>query len=254
MASSSTALTLTSVCGEPCSQRNVVSIAQHLSRALGVQVSLEFTRNRRVVLSQYTADEGLHVRLHPMFSEAPRDVVDAIARYLAHGDREASAQIERYVRLRCERGGELGVPRRVRVGVWHDLDAMLAALVARYAPEAAPVHIGWAHARAPRTGARRHAIRLGVYRYETREIRVNPVLDASWVPRYFVEWVVFHELMHHVVGPDDSPRATHHGARFRARERDFADRERALAWERTHARQLIEARALRMNDHGRRNP
>src|SRR3712207_8543596 len=46
---------------------------------------------------------------------------------------------------------------------------------------------------------KRNTIKLGSYSAIERLIRIHPTLDAEWVPRYFVSYIVYHELLHHVV-------------------------------------------------------
>jgi hypothetical protein len=73
-------------------------------------------------------------------------------------------------------------------------------------------------------------------------IRIHPALDQSWVPRYFVEYIVYHEMLHHVIPmPERNGRRQLHTPEFRARERAFAHFERALAWERRHVHRLLRS-------------
>lgn len=68
---------------------------------------------------------------------------------------------------------------------------------------------------------------------ETRTIRVHPLLDQAFVPLWFLEYVIYHEMLHSVV-PDqfDSAgrRIVHHDG-FSKRERNFPSYRRAKKWE-----------------------
>ena len=84
---------------------------------------------------------------------------------------------------------------------------------------------------------------MGLYLIDEQLIRIHPALDQAFVPRYFVEWVVYHEMLHHVIPmPMVNGRRVYHSPEFRARERDYADFERAREWEETHLSQLISSR------------
>ena len=63
------------------------------------------------------------------------------------------------------------------------------------------------------------------------------------VPRWFVRFVLFHELLHAALGAerDSAGRRLHHGPRFRAIERAHPDHERALRWERRHLGALLRS-------------
>ncbi len=84
---------------------------------------------------------------------------------------------------------------------------------------------------------------MGTYLIDERIIRIHPALDQPFVPRYFVEWVVYHEMLHHVVPmPVVNGRRVYHSDEFRDLERRFDDFERARAWEEAHLTRLISSR------------
>ena len=68
---------------------------------------------------------------------------------------------------------------------------------------------------------------------------MNPVLDARNVPRYYVEFVLYHEMLHawmHKAGREEDRgngkgRRLVHTPEFNRRERMFRDYARAAAWE-----------------------
>ena len=62
-------------------------------------------------------------------------------------------------------------------------------------------------------------------------MRVHPLLDDDRVPRFFVEYIVFHELLHAVVPAEKSGgRRYDHSVTYRKLERSFPryDEARAL--------------------------
>src|SRR5262249_47541297 len=88
---------------------------------------------------------------------------------------------------------------------------------------------------------RRRSIKLGTYCVEDRVIRVNPILDQAFVPRFFVEWIVHHEMVHAVIRePIVAGRRMFHPREFRDRERAFEHYERARAWERANLDELLK--------------
>lgn len=228
--------------------RPAAALASRLTETLGAPLVVAVTDNRRTMLSIRRVAGVRHVRLHHMFADAPAEVLEAVARYLAHGDRRAGAHIDAFIRANHDRirrdeaahGGALRAQ-----GAAHDLDEILAELVARYAAGAPPVAITWGRSGASQRRAQHRTIRMGTYLYDARLIRIHPALDQPWVPRYFVAWVVFHELLHHVTpAPEVGGRRCHHTPDFRAREATFHDRDRAVEWERHNVRRLIASRDL----------
>ncbi len=68
---------------------------------------------------------------------------------------------------------------------------------------------------------------------EDRLIRMNPLLDRSFVPRWFIEYVMYHEMCHTVVRDRYTPagkRIIHHDEFFE-KERKFRWFKRAKRWE-----------------------
>ena len=68
---------------------------------------------------------------------------------------------------------------------------------------------------------------------EDRVIRVHPLLDAAFVPQWFMEYVLYHEMLHAMVPDefDQNGRRCVHTVRFRERERKFPLFGRARKWE-----------------------
>jgi hypothetical protein len=74
---------------------------------------------------------------------------------------------------------------------------------------------------------------FGTIQEEDRLIRIHPALDASFVPTWFLEYVIYHEMLHSVV-PDEydgSGRRRVHTEAFCERERQFPLYRKAKRWE-----------------------
>ena len=73
---------------------------------------------------------------------------------------------------------------------------------------------------------------FGTIQEEDRVIRINPWLDQPFVPRWFLQYVLYHEMLHSVV-PDEIHRGRRrvHTEEFNRRERQFPRYRRARRWE-----------------------
>jgi hypothetical protein len=74
---------------------------------------------------------------------------------------------------------------------------------------------------------------FGTIQEEDRVIRIHPLLDQAFVPQWFLEYVVYHEMLHAVVPDEYDPngrRLVHH-EKFLEKERRFWWFKRAKAWE-----------------------
>ncbi len=74
---------------------------------------------------------------------------------------------------------------------------------------------------------------FGTIQEEDRVIRINPWLDQKFVPLWFLEYILYHEMLHAVV-PDKARgngRRCVHTDEFNRREREFRFYKRARRWE-----------------------
>jgi predicted SprT family Zn-dependent metalloprotease len=124
-------------------------------------------------------------------------------------------------------------------GRHHDLDQILADLRARYFPACAAITIRWGRW-SGRTRTR--SMRFGAYLPAAKLIRIHPALDQAFVPRSFVEFIVYHELLHSVIPPVCvKGRYQIHSAAFRQREREFPAYAEAMAWRQQSLRRLLRS-------------
>lgn len=85
-------------------------------------------------------------------------------------------------------------------------------------------------------------MRFGSYLPAKRLIRIHPALDQAFVPQSFVEFIVYHELLHHVIPPVRvNGRYQIHSAAFRRREREFPAYAEAIAWRQQSLRRLLRS-------------
>ena len=103
--------------------------------------------------------------------------------------------------------------------------ASLAAEVHRsYFYKYPPLPVRWGQ---QITRKKRRSIRLGSYNHLTTEIRIHPLLNAPDVPTFFIQSVIFHEYLHHVLGGA-------HNRRFHKEERKFRYYRESKEWIRRH--------------------
>lgn len=181
-------------------------------------------------------------RVHHMFADAPARVVRALAQYADLQSRDAATLLRDYIDANDDRVRRHDSPRPITVDVegrHHNLQEIFDRLNAAYFDGAIRARITWG----PRTKRKRtrDSIKLGSYTVEDELIRIHPVLDASDVPAFFVEWVVYHEMLHEVHDmPIVDGRRVYHTAEFRRAEAQFERYAEAVMWERTHLVKLLE--------------
>jgi hypothetical protein len=179
------------------------------------------------------------LRLHRFFSVAPAPVLEGLAAFLG-GSSEGGRIVDAFIH---EQSAELEVaPRSVRpVGRFHDLQEILASLNAEFFHGSCRARITWGSA-----GNRRYrrSIQLGSYASHEKLIRVHPCLDQAFVPRAYVSWVVFHEMLHEVFGVERRGRGRRklHPPEFNALEETFPGYAECKQWERDNLHRLLRFR------------
>jgi len=83
---------------------------------------------------------------------------------------------------------------------------------------------------------------FGTIQEEDKMIRIHPLLDRSFVPTWFLEYVVYHEMLHAMVPDqyDDSGRRLVHHDKFLEKERRFHWFRRAKNWEQENLARFLQ--------------
>jgi len=102
----------------------------------------------------------------------------------------------------------------------HHLESLAAEVHRTYFFKYAPVRVRWGQRI---TRKRRRSIRLGSYNHITLEIRIHPSLNAPHIPAFFIQSIIHHEYLHHVLGAN-------HNRRFHAHERQFRYYRESREW------------------------
>lgn len=218
-------------------------------RLPGARVQL--TDNKTVLLSQSERDGVRVVRVHQLFLDAPTPVRDAMATFLAQGDRKSGRVVDTFI----EAHGHLlaGAGRALKDGAHrgaiHDLLPMFHQINGRYFGDRIRAEIAWGQSQGLRR--RRTSITFGSWDQRSRRIVIHPVLDQPPVPTLCVARVLHHEMLHahHGERRDANGRRVVHGPEFKADEARFDEASRADAWFDAHLDALLRWRpgtALRL--------
>jgi hypothetical protein len=233
--------------------RSAAELAEFLQPAVGeARLSVVLGRARSTPIQYERRRHGVDVlvrlRLHHCFAAAPDALLEDLRAWLRAGKRAraATARLDAWMEARLAAEGPAPIPARGRRprGAYHDLAALAAELwLEPYARgflrdlERCPT-FGWGRRTSPK-GRRR--LQLAAFEGARHWIRVNPALDADWVPGWFLKCVLFHELLH-AVQPTERDRAGRvltHGPWFRRAERGYPLFAASKAWEQRHLLRLL---------------
>ena len=216
-------------------------IRAHMQRG---RVNVTLTDNRYTMISvrRLPKERAYEVRLHHMFTDADPVITRALAHYIVDNDPDASRVLGDFIDQNAGhvRGRARRTPTQVvyTAGEHHDLRTIFEELNARYFENRIDAAITWG----PRSSRfrRRNSIKMGSYSVEDRLIRIHRSLDRGFVPRFFVAWIVFHEMLHQVHDIRvKNGRREFHSKEFLADEAMYEHYDQAKSWERRHLDALL---------------
>jgi hypothetical protein len=215
-------------------QRVADALHRELTAATGVDIRLRITNNTSTMMSLRYESAGRRalVGLHHMFLEAPDEIRKALSAWIVKPSAKVPGKkLEGYI---AERRHMIAakVPKSVALrtqGEFFDLAALFEEVNKAEYDNAVKTPITWGKMPALR---RRRSIRFGSFSPGEDLIRVHPLLDQEFVPRFFVRYIVFHEMLHADMGIEETAtgRRKIHPPEFRRREAAYVDYARALAW------------------------
>ena len=231
-------------------------LRRFLSEATGRPVTLRLTNNTSTMVSARPERPGPGVRMsvHRMFLDAPREVIEALADFAKSGGPEDGSRqvIRRFIAEQRaaqdaaaaghapdpEKGAPapaslLSLPRRIRGtarGHHHQLAPRARVINSVFFDNKLRYQIIWG--RQLRTGRGQRHVTLGTWSPAQGIIRIHPMLDHPHVPAFFVDFIIYHEMIH-IVLPSTvgAGRMVHHPPDFRAIEARFPHFALAKAWE-----------------------
>ncbi len=218
-------------------------ISAHMPRG---RLTVRITDNRHTILSVKRSGMNFCLRLHHMFLDADGSIIQAVARYVSANDPVAESAVSDYIDDNQRKIRKPVRRRRTTIsletrGQFHDLSQMYDEINALYFDGAIDARVTWGHRAPPERRARRHnSIKMGSYSVEDRLIRIHPSLDREFVPRMFLESVMFHEMLHqkHEI-PTVEGRRLFHTPSFLAEEATFPNYARARRWERENLERIL---------------
>jgi hypothetical protein len=215
-------------------QHQAEALHAYLVHRAGVALQLRITNNVSTLISLRPAPGGvMKLSLHHMFLDAPPEVRKALAAWVRRPRaRKPGDVLDDFIRAQAHLVQRPTKPRQQRLitqGKHHDLQALFDRVNAEEFGGAMTAAITWGRMPPPR---KRRSIRFGSYSPAENLIRMHPLLDQEFVPRFFVEYIVFHEMLHEFFGIEEtaSGRRSIHPKVFRDRERHYKLYDLATAW------------------------
>ncbi|MBS0626386.1 MAG: hypothetical protein JSS32_10080 [Verrucomicrobia bacterium] len=210
-------------------QEEEANVAFRLQTLSPCPLTVSWHENKSLYLRIDKEGRRLSFHLHRLFLKAPSPVLEALVRYGLKGKAQDRTILRQMANLFFSQYKAPPEPLDP-LGHAYDLKNIFERHEAVYFPKGIQAQIGWFDI--PKYKKFR-SITFGTYDRSRSQIKLNRLLDSPHVPSYFVEFIVYHEMLHAVCQPtiDRDGRTIVHTAEFRRREKLFAHFEIAKEWE-----------------------
>jgi predicted SprT family Zn-dependent metalloprotease len=222
----------------------VMAMEARLKSLLKTPLTLIITDNTHSIISVKSNKQAYILRLHHMFLDAPEPVLASLAAYISGRLRGVRKRLRAFIsENECKirrRQRESRSPRKITItaqGRHFDLRDSFQRLNRKYFEGRTECAITWGNRRKRR---RQTTVRLGSYSPETEIIRINRILDRPYVPKYVMDDIIHHEMLHHHLGIEKkNGRRFHHHETFKKMEKIFPHTGRAQRWIRKNLHRLL---------------
>lgn len=222
----------------------IETLKRRLSRHTDRELDLILNENRTIMLSlREKRRKWARLSIHRMFLDAPDEVLLAVADFIEGGKRNCRRPelIRGFIQSNLQRFNYAHVLARrpmVTAGKVYDLAVIYKKINETYFDGQIDIAITW-YGRGIQK--RRSRIIFGEYYDHLKLIKINRLMDDRFFPDYFVNFIVYHEMLHHVIPGFLDKRGCFrsHGREFKEREVLFKDYERAIAWEKENKDKLF---------------
>ena len=203
---------------------------EQLQKHFGKKVHLSVQKNRTNLLHIKRFFNTYQISMHHLFYELTEGLFEQLFLFAKKGKRakEASKQINAFIESKSHliiRQNKPGIMQ----GRVYDLEEIFAKVNANYFHGEFDLFLTWTPQRKSRGN-----ITLGSFEKGDPKglIKVNGILDHQDVPKYFVEFVVYHEALHHLFPiVMNGTRRVIHSRAFRQKEKLFKEYPLAKKWE-----------------------
>jgi predicted metal-dependent hydrolase len=211
-------------------QNNETYLKNYFQKRCNKPIIFILTDNATSMISVRGKKDAISLRLHRIFLSADERVLDEVAEFIKGkgGNRPAIKAFIRNNRS-CLKDSP---PRTVTInpyGRFYNLTDIFNSLNREYFDDRVASLVTWGKK------SSRYAVRkrtLGSYQQKTNTIRINPILDRKKVPRYVIEFVVYHEMLHAVIDTVvKNGRRSIHSKEFNNREHEYRNYDKAIEWE-----------------------
>ena len=212
-----------------------LALQEMLQALTRMQIDLTINDNRSTMISILERKRKYaRVSIHRMFLNASNTVILALADLLINKrSREHNKTIRKFIDQSSpeyDSKQKLDKNKLLMQGDFFDLKELYQKVNSEYFHSKLELSITWfgKKKRMPKT-----QISYGLYHQSLRLIKINRLLDQIVTPSYFIEYIIYHEMLHDIYRPETNSRGYRriHTQKFREKEKEFMHYNQAKNWE-----------------------
>lgn len=202
--------------------------------------------NSLITVTNKKCNSEKRVSIHSIFLAASDEVIKGVAEFIKKPNKENRRIIRRYI---AENSGKIDrISKRKKnteiktEGKFYNLQPLFEGINIKYFNGTLNhLKITWAQQKS-HTRKRISSLNFGSFSYVENLIRIHPVLDSSFVPKYFIEYIIYHEMLHSIISPtvSGSGYMCYHNKIFREKEKEFKNYTKAESWQKNNLKHLLK--------------
>ncbi len=206
-------------------------LQEKLSKIFKKDVELKFKENRVSFLRAKIERTKVKLVLHKVFIDAPEEVFFHLKEYLMKKNRASLKELRKYLASHLKEvdySDRLKIENLRPMGKVYNLEDILKDLTKGYFSDLEGLHITFFKKRKAKT-----RLTFGSYVRSFKLIKINELLDDEFFPLFFVSYVVYHEILHHLfpVKINEKGKRVVHGKDFKEAEKKYLFYKRAKSFE-----------------------
>ena len=199
-----------------------------------LKLFLKVKEYKSTFISTLKSRYEIKISLHSLFLKAPKEIIDAISSHCFRRDKDALKVIRNYASnyfKSVDYSDRLDVSKLVSKGNCYDLKQIFDVQNQIYFHNELKA-LNITYFQKPKYRRYRH-FTFGSYDKNLKLIRINKLLDNSKFPFYFINYIVYHEILHHIypVILDKNGRRKVHTKEFKTQEKKFPYYREAIEFE-----------------------
>jgi len=169
-----------------------------LQKKTHLKVSVKYKDYDSTIIRIHKSYNELKLSVHKLFIKAPEGILQAICNFCFHKDKKAYKLIKSYADRyfsTLDSSYKIKDKKFVSKGKFYDLKQIFDNLNLIYFDGKLNLKITWFNA--PLYKKFRH-ITFGSYNRNLKLVRINKLIDQQNFPFYFINYIVYHEMLHDV--------------------------------------------------------